>query len=111
MTKTRKLGNRYQFQPWYVRLYRRAKYQPVAIFAFFVWLGWWASKACPVAYTELEDSTYYYESRWSTIKLAWIVLAKSWTIPAQYYFTLEEAVQSLQSTGDSWFPTNQDRPY
>lgn len=66
-------NNRYQFQPWYIKLYRRVRYQPCMLMAFACMLAVWAWHGF---------KTEHDETRRSTLGLMWSISRATWTIAA-----------------------------
>lgn len=79
--------NRYQSQPWYVRLYRRLRHQPLS-WLWFLWVVFlWALKGCPAEHDW---------SRRALLDFMWSVAKSKWTIAAGWWYTTEEAIGRLR---------------
>jgi|WetSurMetagenome_2_1015567.scaffolds.fasta_scaffold02484_16 hypothetical protein len=81
--------DRYQFQPWYIKVYRRIRwYLPHAIvtsYRLFLWLLQGAK------IPECEKD--WFKSRYHYAKHLWIMCSSLAHMKMKYYYTLDEVIQ------------------
>lgn len=76
------LHERYQVQPWHVRLLRRLRYQPLSFVLVVGRIAWWAVCGC---------KTSEGRSRIGTLRLMWDIGKSEWQVRAGWWYTIEEA--------------------
>lgn len=89
--------DRYQFQTWYVRVWRRLRYQPLGLL-FFAWcvLRWALVGFQREDAVTFDDGVTARRTRLETLKSLWMVCESRWHFAAGRWITEEEAISDLR---------------
>ncbi len=90
------LHERWQFQPWYIKVYRWSRYIVpsyfVGVYRIVVWL---CHGAAPVVFEGDDEFPELRFTRWETFKHIWTCTRSIASIDAGNYMTTKELIDSL----------------
>lgn len=82
---------RYQYQPWYIKLYRQIRHRPVGYLLAVCDIAWWVAKGCK----RIKWGNGFAMSRWEVVKHLWIMNKSSAQYNMGYWYTIEEVISDL----------------
>lgn len=92
-TKTTGLDNRYQFQPWYIKLYRRLRWYPTYwVFAWYIIVKWFITFRGQIP----PEERNWFLNRWDYTKHLWGLIISLAHMKMKYYYTIEEVMDNCR---------------
>lgn len=87
--------NRYQYQPCYIKLWRRRWYLWYYTVATLRTVQWFLD-GCPRNKWVSDNGMHYeYDTRWFSFKFIWIIAQSEASMKMEWYFTMEEVFVDL----------------
>lgn len=78
------MDDRYQHQPWYIKLYRNLRYQPISVVSSIYW----------------SLAALGHKNRWRKIGFIWSLRKGLVQMDMKFYYTMEELTLTLFPDGD-----------
>jgi hypothetical protein len=87
------LDDRYQFQPWYIKLYRQLRWGPQYwLLACYIIIKWFITFRGQIPQEERD----WFVSRCDYVKHLWRLVASLGSMKMKHYYTLDEVMENCK---------------
>ncbi len=91
------LENRYQCQPFYIKVCRWLRWKPITILKAVWRVIWWYTCGGVVP----KEDKDWFSNRWDYVKMIWRISMSDASYKMKHYYTMEEVMAELRIKIDS----------